>query len=187
MKWLKSAARMRGPSRSKCPSDGTGGRDRRDKLLRRVSDEEGASLVETALACTILLAVLVGAFDMCLATYTAHTVSRSAREATRYAIVRGSQCVNLTGCGASNTDIQNYVRGFYPGLITNTTWYTVTMNTAVTPNTAVLTLCGTAPAGCNLPGNQVQVQVSAPFSFTIPFYGSKTPTLTSTSAMVISQ
>jgi len=138
-------------------------------------------------ACTILLALLVGVFQMCLATYTAHSVSQAARDATRYAIVRGSQCVNLSGCGASNSTIQSYVQSFHPGFTTTTTWYTVTMDTTTTPNTAVLTSCGTSPAGCNAPGNQVQVKVSALFSFAIPFYGSKTLTLTSTSAMVISQ
>lgn len=150
-------------------------------------------MVETALACTILMAVLLGAFDLSLAAYTVHSVSEAAREATRYAIVRGANCVNLSGCGASNADIKTYVRGLaYPGvnpskLDTTTTWYTVSMDTTKKPSTAVLATCGTAPGGCNMPGNQVQVQVSYPFSFSIPFYGSKTLNLTSTSAMVISQ
>ena len=187
MSWLKGVRRLRGHSLPRCPSKGSVHGDCQRKLLLRLGDEEGSSMVEMAVACTILLAVLVGVFDMCLATYTAHSVSEAAREATRYAIVRGKQCVNLSGCGASNSDIQSYLQTFYPGFTTNTTWYTVTMDTSTTPNTAVLTSCGTSPTGCNLPGNQVQVKVSAPFSFAIPFYGRKKLTLTSTSAMVISQ
>ena len=163
------------------------------KLREHLLNEEGSSLVETAVACTILLAVLVGIFKMSMGAYIAHSVSEAAREATRYAIVRGSNCVNLTGCGASNSDIQTFVRGLgFPGikaskLVTATTWYNVSMDTTKTPASATLAMCGTAPAGCNAPGNQVQVQVSYLFSFAIPKYGSKTLTLTSTSAMVISQ
>jgi len=169
------------------------GRNGEFKLRSRLSGEEGSALVETAIACTILLAVLLGVFDMSLAAYTVHSVSEGAREATRYAIVRGSNCVNLSACGASNSDIQTFVRSLgYPGvkaakLTTATTWYNVSMDTTKTPPSAVVTSCGTSPGGCNLPGNQVQVQVSYAFSFSLPYYGSKTLNLTSTSAMVISQ
>jgi Flp pilus assembly protein TadG len=169
-----------------------GSRGRRT-LRAPLLDEEGSSLVETALACSILMAMLVGIFDLSLAAYTAHSLSETAREATRYAIVRGANCVNLSGCKASNTEIQAYVRSIkYPGiraaqLTTTTTWYNVSMDTTKTPNTAVVAKCGTSPNGCNMPGNQVQVLVSYPFSFNIPFFGTRTLTLTSSSAMVISQ
>jgi Flp pilus assembly protein TadG len=153
-------------------------------------NEEGSTLVETAFACMILVTVLIGIFDMSRAVYAAHAVSEAAREATRYAIVRGSNCINLTGCAASNSDIQTYVQSLgYPGitaakLTTATTWYNVSIDT--TTNSAVVSSCGTAPNGCNSPGNQVQVQVSYSFSFNIMGFA-KTLNLTSTSAMVISQ
>ncbi len=170
-----------------------GKRNRALNLRAILLETEGSSLVETALACTILLAVFVGIFDMSMGAYTAHSLSEAAREATRYAIVRGSNCVNLTGCGASNTDIQTFVQNLkFPGikaasLTTTTTWYNVSMNTATTPPTASLASCGTSPSGCNMPGNQVLVQVSYSFPLSIPYWGSRTLTLKSTSAMIISQ
>jgi Flp pilus assembly protein TadG len=155
--------------------------------------EEGAALVETALSFTILMSVLIGLIQVCLALYSFNSVSNAARRATRYAIVRGSACVSLPDCGVANSDIQTYVRNLgLPGintanLTTSTTWYSVTMNTAVTPNTAVLTSCGTSPTGCNVPGNQVTVRVSYQFPLNVPFVSSSVLTLRSTSAMMISQ
>jgi len=163
------------------------------RAVYRVSDEQGATIAEMALACTILLAVVIGIFQMSLALYAFHFVSDAAREATRYAIVRGADCVNLSGCGATNAQIQQYVRNLgYPGitstnLTVSTTWYTITMDTTKTPASAVLSTCGTAPAGCNNPGNQVQVHVIYKFPLNIPFWRSMTLNLSSTSAMVISQ
>jgi Flp pilus assembly protein TadG len=158
-------------------------------------DEEGSTVVEVALTLGILLMVVIGMFQMLLAVYTYHSLSEIAREATRYAIVRGANCINLAGCNADNTTIQTYAQGLaYPGIVsgsitTKTNWYTVTMDTTPTIPTAVLTACGsgTPPPGCNNPGNQVQVQVQYQFPVNIPFLSSTTINMSSTSAMVISQ
>jgi Flp pilus assembly protein TadG len=159
-----------------------------------VFNEEASTLVEMALTCALLMMVLVGLFQMTFALYSYHYISEAAREATRWAIVRGSHCVGLTGCGADNSAIQTYVQNLgYPGitaanLTTTTTWYTATMNTAVTPNTVVLTSCGTSPGGgCNDPGNQVKVNVVYLLSLNIPLVPAATVHITSTSAMIISQ
>ena len=160
---------------------------------RRFAREEGSAMVEAALSCVILMMLLIGICEMSLALYSYHSVSYAAREATRWAMVRGSQCTGLTGCGASNSDIQTYLRGAaLPGitstnLSTATTWYTVTMDTSATQPTAVLTSCGTTPAGCNVPGNQVLVTVTYSFPLRIPGIPHATWTMKSTSAMVISQ
>jgi Flp pilus assembly protein TadG len=158
-----------------------------------IFSEEGSELVETALSYGILLTLLIGLMQILLAVYAYHYVSEAARDATRWAIVRGANCTGLTGCGAANSDIQTYLRNqAYPGitaanLTTTTTWYTSAMNTSVTPNTVVLTACGTAPAGCNYPGNQVKVLVTYTFPLNIPFVNSANIAINSTSAMVISQ
>ena len=146
-----------------------------------------------ALTCGILMTMLIGLLETTLAVYSYHYVSDAAREATRWAVVRGANCTGLAGCDASNSDIQTYVQNLgYPGiqtanLTTTTTWYTATMNTGVTPNTVVLTSCGTSPGGCNYPGNQVKVQVTYNMPLNIPFVPATTVAMTSTSAMVISQ
>lgn len=171
-----------------------------------VFNEEGSQLVEMALTCGILMALLIGLLQITLAVYSYHYVSEAAREATRWAIVRGSACTGFTHCNAANSDIQTYAQSLgYPGitaahLTTHTWWYTATYDTTVTPNTIAgaggLTQCGTEDtpsAGCNQPGNQVKVQVSYTYSmgaFNLLFgkiIPSRTINITSTSAMVISQ
>ena len=54
--------------------------------------EEGSSLVEFALIFLVLMTMMLGIIDFCRAAYAYHFVSNAAREATRYAAVRGSTC-----------------------------------------------------------------------------------------------
>ena len=152
--------------------------------------EEGASLVETAFACTIFLAMLIGTFQMLLASYTFHFVSDAAREATRYAIVRGStSCTNtpsLSNCNASADQIKAYVRGLnYPGITPSKLTVTTTWLTASTTKPTTWSDC--TSGACNAPGNQVKVVVTYQFPFSVPFVPRSTLSLTSTSQMVISQ
>lgn len=164
------------------------------RVRRGVRNEEGSQLVEFALTCGILMTFLIGLVQITLAVYAYHYISDAAREATRWAMVRGSACVGLTGCGAGNSAIQTYVRNLgYPGitaanLTTTTTWYTETIDATATPPTAVLASCGTTPGGgCDNPGNQVKVQVTYALPVNIPFVPHANLNITSTSAMVISQ
>jgi Flp pilus assembly protein TadG len=53
----------------------------------RRGGQQGQSLVETALVLPILLLILMGIFDFGRAIFAFNTVSNSAREATRLAIV----------------------------------------------------------------------------------------------------
>jgi Flp pilus assembly protein TadG len=137
--------------------------------------------------------VLIGICEMSLALCANNSLSNAARRGSRYAIVRGSGCLGMTDCGATNTQIQTYVRGLMlPGIVTanlqtTTTWYTVTMDTTVTPNTAVLTTCGTSPAGCDTPGNEVKVTATYNFPLAIPWVSTTSLSLSSTSEMAISQ
>jgi hypothetical protein len=52
--------------------------------------EDGATLVEAAVSLVLPLAVFVAILQICLALYVSHFVADAAREASRYAIVRGS-------------------------------------------------------------------------------------------------
>src|SRR5947209_3470324 len=85
------------------------------RLLLLGAREEGAAGVETALSCTILLAILFGICQMSMAMYVYQFTSDASRQATRWAMVRGStSCINtpgLTSCNAGTTDITNYVKG----------------------------------------------------------------------------
>lgn len=158
--------------------------------LRRVGEDDGISAVETAISCTVLFAMLFGICQISLGLYAYHVTSEAAREATRYAIVRGStSCTNtpnLTNCNATPANLQSYVQGLgYPGvksssLSVSTSWYTAA---STTPTTWSACSSGT----CNVPGNLVKVTVSYPMSLRIPFANSLSLNLSSTSQMVISQ
>lgn len=180
-------------------------------LQARLSRENGQTLVEFAIALGIFLATTVGIIILCVALFDYEYVDFAAREAARWAAVRGSDCYlssqTMPGCpslsGASPTDIQNYVTNLNYPLIDTTklannisvSWLSLTYATNTTTGNvyATWTACDPAnpPTGtvCNQPGNAVKVIVSYPFSFavSIPFVGSFTPTVTGISQMVISQ
>jgi Flp pilus assembly protein TadG len=160
------------------------------RLLSHARGEEGASIVETAVASTVFLAMLIGVFQMMLALYTFHFISDAAREATRYAIVRGStSCVNtpgLSNCNATTDQIRDYVRGLsYPGIVPSNLTVTTTWLTASTTYPTSWSAC--TAGTCNAPGNQVNVLVTYSFPFNVPFVPKATFPLTSSSEMVISQ
>ncbi len=158
--------------------------------IRFCRDEEGVTLVETAISCTVLFAMLFGICQMSLAMYVYHFTSDAARQATRYAIVRGStSCTNtpnLSNCDATTTQITSYVQGLgYPGITSSkisvsTAWYTASSTTPTT-----WSACSTGI--CNTPGNLVKIAVSYPMTFQIPFSSNLALNLSSTSQMVISQ
>jgi Flp pilus assembly protein TadG len=136
--------------------------------------DQGSTTVEFAICAVLLFTVLFGIIDFSRALYTYHFLSNSAREATRYAIVRGSACTSwASACPAGGADIQNYVQSLAApstGLITPTA---ITATTTWTPN--------------NEPGSQVSVQVRYVFRFILPFLPSSGITMQSTSQMVIAR
>jgi Flp pilus assembly protein TadG len=162
-----------------------------DTQRRSAHGECGAGILEMALSLTILIPFLFGIMEVCLGAYTYHYISEAAREATRYAIVRGStfttDCsgVTLATCiaqgGNNSGDIATYVQNLsFPGIdpnkmTVNSTWLT-----------SAGTACGTTDS-CKPPGNFVQVTILYNFPLSVPFVPVATWTLTSTSQMVISQ
>ena len=158
-----------------------------------IASEEGAALVEFALASTIFFLLLFAVFNLSLGFYTFHYVSSAAREASRWAMVRGSTCAtysSTTPCPAQESDIANYVKGLaYPGIDSVhhmqvhvfTSWYSTT--------NSKWTSCGEMSGGtlCNDPGDQVAVVVSYDFPLSIPFWKQESITVRSTSTQVISQ
>jgi Flp pilus assembly protein TadG len=159
--------------------------------VRRSAGDEGATVIETAFSCSILIMLLIGLCQTCIALYSYHSVSEAARDATRWAIVRGAQCTGLTNCRAENSDIQTHLQnsalpGITPAKLTTvTTWYYASLDP--TTKTAVISSCGTTASGCNAPGNLVQVQVTYKYPLKIPWVRSQSLTMTSTSTMSISQ
>lgn len=170
---------------------------------RSFCEEEGATLVETALALTVLFVLLFGIFDFSMGFFTYHYIAEAAREGARWAIVRGADsCTNTPdlsdACpsGATETEIGNYVKSLgYPGV--NASNMTVKVYTwQYDTSTSSWTPCGEMSGGtvCNTPadvghvyGDSVQVTVSYKFPLSIPFWGTKTVPVRSTSSMVYSQ
>jgi Flp pilus assembly protein TadG len=155
---------------------------RRCRMRRLLWREDGQSVVETAISAMGVLGLFFGVMEMSLALYTYHYVSEAARQATRYAMVRGSSCSGFaSACPAAATDVQNFVQGLdFPGVVpanvaVTTTWPTT--GSACTPSSLP----------CNNPGNVVNVKVVYSFPVTIPFVPNSTLSLSSTSQMVISQ
>jgi Flp pilus assembly protein TadG len=144
---------------------------------RARNGERGGTLAEFAIVLTASLMLMFGVIDFGRAAYTYHLLSNAARMGTRYAIVRGSSCT-LTGCPASATDIQTYVRGLAGELNTSS----ITVDTTWTTSTG----CSGAPY--QGPGCKVAVSVSYPFHFmVVPLMPAFTMNIASTSTMIISQ
>src|SRR5208282_2873461 len=124
----------------------------------------GSTMVETALMLSVLLVMMFGIVGFGHALYTFHFVSNAAREATRWASVRGTTCPQHLpllsgGCPASASDVQTYVSnvsgmGLDPAKITaTTTWVAPPNNLAV---------CKTQSKN---PGCVVEVQVQYSYQF----------------------
>lgn len=147
-------------------------------------DNAGSALVEFAISAVILVMVLFGIIECCFALYINDYVSDAARNAARYAIVRGSSCTGMPDCGITSAQLQTFLRntrypGITPGNLTATaTWLSVSAGTPAT-----WTACASQ---CNAPLNAVKVQVNYAFTLGIPFWRTRSVTLSSTSQMVIS-
>lgn len=158
--------------------------------IRSWRDEDGASLVEMAISCTVLFAMLFGICQMSLGLYVYHFTSEAAREASRYAIVRGStSCTNtpsLANCNATAAEIASFVQGLtYPGITASNISVNTSWNSASSSTPTTWSACSTGT--CNAPGNMVKVVVSYPLKFSIPFATTLSLNLSSASQMVISQ
>jgi len=152
-------------------------------ISRRLVDQEGSSVVETALAAILVITIFFGIMETSLMLYDYHFISEAAREGTRYAIVHGSSCATTftTACPAASSDVQTYIKNLgFPGIVSadltaTTTWPTT--GSACTPSASP----------CNNPGNLVMVKVQYKLPLSIPFMSTQTFTMSSTSEMVISQ
>lgn len=134
--------------------------------------DEGSSLTEFALASTVLFMSLFGIFALCGALYSYVFVAEAAREASRYAIVRGSSCTGFSDCKIDSPTLSAYVRKMgFPGI-----------------SGGNLSASASWPSG-NDRGDPVSVTVSYKFPFGIPFWpgSGRVLQISSTSTMAISQ
>ena len=144
----------------------------------------GSTLTEFAFVVPVLFAMLFGIIDFGRALYSYHFVSNAAREATRWASVRGKDCrPGLDSCPAGPDDVTDYVVSIAPpGIDTSSSKLLVDADWVAPPN--ALPVCVNLPKS---PGCDIRVTVTYNFSFILPFLPSGTHPMTSTSEMVISQ
>jgi len=138
----------------------------------RIQDEQGASLVEFALCSSILFMTLFGIFALCGALYSYVFVAEAARDASRYALVRGSACTGFSDCGITSAQLNTHVKNFaYPGI-----------------NMSNVTASAAWPVSKD-PGNLVIVTVTYNFPLNIPFWpkSGSMMHMSSSSQMTISQ
>ena len=138
----------------------------------RLKLEEGTSLVEFALTSAVLFMSLFGVFALCGALYSYVFVAEAAREATRYAIVRGSSCTGLSDCPIDSPKLNTYVQNMsFPGM-----------------SKTNLSASANWPNG-NGRGEPVNVTVTYSLPLAIPFWpkSGRVLQISSTSSMAISQ
>ncbi len=132
-------------------------------VIRRF--KPGHSYVEFSISAVPLLLFLFGTINLALAVYAYNFTSYAAREATRYAAVRGSS----SSTPAAATDVTNFVFAQAHSLDNSNLKVTTTWS----PN--------------NNPGSLVQVQVQYKFIFNMFLVKLSPVNLTSSSQMVITQ
>ena len=157
-------------------------------LKRYLKEETGSELVEMALTVPMLFAVLCGVVYSSFALYATHFVANAAKEAARYAVVRGStwggtscQSPSSFDCTATDTDVSNFVAAELPpglssgNLSVSTTWPGTT-NSGSTCDTL---------NGDNSPNCEVSVQVNYQFTFPVPWVNQGVLPLSSSAEMSI--
>lgn len=177
--------------------------------------EDGATLVEMAFASVMILSVFFGIMEVSYALYSLNYVSNAAREATRYASIRGANScgdANVTpypNCGLSPTQFTStsdptknpllaHIEAIgYPGLNANNTSLQVNFLVATKASDGTTTWasdasCSTADLdshgnACNNLGNMINVQVTYQFPLNIPFWKNVTVPVSSKSQLMISE
>jgi Flp pilus assembly protein TadG len=167
--------------------------------------ERGATLVEYAFVLILFLTLLFGISGFGHAIFVYHHLNNAAKEATRYAAVRGYNCdktETVSSCqsinsassisGPTNTaDVTAYVNSITPQSI-DTSQLTITVCGVASSSACSASapqICTTAVSGqgpyINYPGCTVSVTVQYPYTFIFPFIRTGSINLSSTSEMVI--
>ena len=145
-------------------------------LLR---EEDGGSMIEFAITISTALTLVFVIMQLCLALYMYGMISETAREATRWAIVRGSTCVTGSGtsCTTNAAAITTYAKGLgFPNVGGGTLSVTPTF-----PDTT-----GTC-SNPQAPGCRVKVAVSYTVAISLPFVPKNNISLNTSSEMYILQ
>lgn len=159
-------------------------------LARIRLEELGANLVEFALSVSIVLTSIFAVLYFSMALYADHFVANAAKDAARYAMVRGSSWNGATcattfsyNCTATSTNVTNYVDSTVPPGLAKSDMTVTTSWPGTNPSG---TTCDTTN-GVNSPYCAVSVDVSYSLSWPLPIFPQKALVLSSTSTVAITE
>jgi len=176
--------------------------------FRKFGMDGGSSLVETAISLSLYLMLLIGVIELLLTVYSYHFVADAAREATRYAMIRGAnscypnpafpdcnlgpESISSTTNQSHNPVLQYIERIRYPFLNPNNlsaqvTWWESqqSANGTTTWTTQCVGATDTNGNACNAEGNAIRVVVTYDFPMTLPWVRIPLVKVSSSSQMVI--
>ena len=138
-----------------------------------VQSEDGSALIEFAASLSLMMTFVCVLMQISIALYTYGTISECAREATRWASVRGSSCLTSGGasCTATTSSVSSYAAGLgFPNIGGGTV-------SAVT----------SYPDSNEAPGSRVKVVITYSLATSLPLVPKKTIPLQVSSEMYIVQ
>ena len=143
------------------------------RKIGKRNSERGSAQIEFAVAAIALLLLVFGIVDMGRALFAYNFVSQTARNATRWVMLRGTGCPSQLGsycpAGATNDDVTTYVKSIAPGIDTTTPGVLTVTSACGTGSGLTNTLPCTPSNGT--PATYVQVTVTYQFSFITPLSG----------------
>jgi Flp pilus assembly protein TadG len=143
------------------------------QVRRAIENDDGSTLIEFSATLSVLMTFVYVLMQISMLLYTYGMISECAREASRYASVRGSTCQtsSSTSCTATTTSVSSYATGRgFPNL-----------------GGSVLSATTTYPDGNEAPGSRVRVQITYPYSVSLPLVQKRTISLEVASEMYIVQ
>lgn len=158
----------------------------------RLAGDTGTSLVEFTFSIPVLFMLLIGFIQTSFAIYSNLCITALTRDTARWASVRGSNsCADapaMTDCNATAAAIQAMAqRMVYPGIDSSKISVTTTWLQASSVDPVTWTACTGSSKICNAPGNAVEVALTYPLPFEVPFVSAQTLSLHSKSQLVIVQ
>jgi Flp pilus assembly protein TadG len=163
----------------------------RSRLVDFLSEDAGDSLIEFTLCVTVVLTVVFGIMDISRAVYTEHFVAVVARQAVRYAAVRGStfagvSCatVSTANCAATAGNVTRFVKNLEPA---GTSTANVAVVTTWPGQDGSGAVCVNAVKTATSPGCVVNVKVTYAYHFFLPFLPKDLMTMASSSSMTIAE
>lgn len=143
--------------------------DRQDRFValtpakrRRESGQRGATSFEFAMVAVITFVIIFGMIDLARALYSYHFVTTAAREAARYASVRGYLCSSSVPDCPGPVNVDAFAKAIAPQGIDKAQ---VDATLTSVPNVPPMPVCTPTP---NYPGCLFQVTATYNFNWIFP-------------------